>query len=191
MKKKKTDRSDHNEQTRHAYRKPLVCASFSSCSSSDTRRLHLFRHCRIPKLLSVQVHHGDVSAMLYFTLTKFMQVRLPMRVFFQIFSDVLRQQNVSGIAAVHDPLCRVDSSASHIRFSGCVEDPTDRSTMYAHPQLQFRILLECAAYFQRAFRWRFWIIIENQRDAVASGDCEQAPGLFRGLEFIRASDNLV
>src|SRR5213079_30614 len=45
---------------------------------------------------------------------KFMQVRLPVRVFLQIFSDVLREQNVSGIAAVHDPLCHIDAGASHV-----------------------------------------------------------------------------
>src|SRR5262245_65361174 len=129
--------------------------------------------------------------MFYFTLAEFMQVRLPVRVFLEIFRDVLRQQNVSGIAAVHDSLCDIDASASHIRFSCCVDDPTDRSTVYAHPQLQFRILLKCAAYFQRAFCRRFGIIIENERDAVAWLACEQSPRGFRGLEFIRASANLV
>ena len=53
-----------------------------------------------------------------FALAEFMQVRLPVRVFLQIFSDVLREQNVSGIAAVHDPLCDIDAGASHVRFSG-------------------------------------------------------------------------
>ena len=70
--------------------------------------------------------------MFYFTLAKFMQVRLPVRVFLEIFSDVLREQNVSGIAAVHDPLCHIDAGASHVRFSGCVDHPTHGSTMYAH-----------------------------------------------------------
>src|SRR5207247_9169013 len=109
--------------------------------SSDTRRLQLFRHSRVPKLRGVQIHHGDANAMLYFTLAKFMQVRLPVRVFLEIFSDMLRQQDVSGIAAVHDPLCAIDASASHVRFSGYVDDPTHGSTVYAHSQLTFRMLL--------------------------------------------------
>src|SRR6266536_5633847 len=129
--------------------------------------------------------------MLYFTLAKFMQVRLPVGVFFEIFSDVLREQNVSGIAAVHDPLCRGDAGASHVRFSGCVDHPTDRSTVYAHSQLKFRMLLESAAYFQRTFNRRFRAMIKNQRDAVARRDFDQASRRFRGLEFIRTSDNLV
>ena len=129
--------------------------------------------------------------MFYFTLAKFMQVRLPVRVFLEIFSDVLREQNVSGIAAVHDPLCDIDAGASHVRFSGCVDDPTDGSTVYAHSQLKFRMLLESAAYFQRAFNRRFRAMIKNQRDAVACRDFDQAPRRFRGLEFIRTSDNLV
>ena len=132
-----------------------------------------------------------MNTMFYFTLAKFMQVRLPVRVFLQIFSDMLRQQNVSRITAVHDPLCDIDPSTSHVRFSGCIDDPTDRSTVYAHSQLKFRIPLESAAYFQRAFRWRFRTIIKDKRYAVACGDCEQAPRRFRGLVFIRPSDNLV
>ena len=97
-----------------------------------------------------------------FTLAKFMQVRLPVRVFLEIFSDVLREQNVSGIAAVHDPLCDVDAGASHVRFSGCVDDSADWSAVYAHSQLKFRMFLERAAYFQRAFnrcfraKWEEW-----------------------------------
>jgi len=53
------------------------------------------------------------------------------------------------------------------------------------------MLLERAAYFQRAFNRRFWAVIKNQRDAVARWDFDQAPCRFRGLEFIRTSDNLV
>ena len=93
--------------------------------------------------------------MFYFTLAKLMQVRLPVRVFLEIFSDVLREQNVSGIAAVHDPLRDIDAGASHVRFSGCVDDPTDGSTVYAHSQRNLRMLLDCAAYFRRAFNRRF------------------------------------
>jgi hypothetical protein len=129
--------------------------------------------------------------MFYFTLAKVMQVRLPVRVFLEIFSYMLRQQDVSGIAAVHDPLCDIDPGASHVRFSGCVDDPTNRSTVYAHSQLKFRMLLERAAYFQRAFNRRFRALIKNQRDAVACRDFDQAPRRFCGPEFIGASDNLV
>src|SRR5204862_290711 len=97
--------------------------------------------CRVPELPSVKIHHRDANAMFYFTLAKFMQMRLPVRVFLQICSYALRQQNVSGIAAVHDTLRDIDAGASHVRFSGCIDDPTNRSTMYAHSQLKFRMFL--------------------------------------------------
>ena len=90
-----------------------------------------------------------------FTLAKFMQVRLPVRLFLQIFSNVLGQQNVSGITAVHDPLCDIDASTSHIRFAGCVDDPTNGSTVNPHPQLKFRMFLQHTADFQRTFHRRF------------------------------------
>ena len=129
--------------------------------------------------------------MFYFTLAKFMQVWLPVRVFLQIFSHVFRQQNVSGVAAVHDPLRDIDAGASHVRFSGCIDDSADWSAVYAHSQLKFRMFLERAAYFQRAFNRRFRAMIKNQRDAVACRDCDQPPRRFRDLEFIRTSDDLV
>ena len=53
------------------------------------------------------------------------------------------------------------------------------------------MLLERAAYFQGAFNRIFWAMIKHQRDAVACRDFNQAPRRFRGLEFIRTSDNLV
>src|SRR4029077_1710542 len=149
------------------------------------------RHCRVPELLSVQIHQGEANAMFDFTLAKFMQVRLPVRIFLEIFSDMLREQDMSGIAAVHDPLRDIDAGASNVRFSGCVDDSADWTTMYAHSQLKFRMFLERAAYFQRAFRWRFRTIIKNQPDAVACRDCDQAPRRFRGLVLIRTSDDLV
>src|SRR5262245_43244271 len=104
---------------------------------------------------------------------------------------MLREQNVSGIATVHDPLCDIDAGAGHVRFSSCVDDSTHGPTVYAHSQLKRRMLLEGAAYFQCAFNRIFRAMIKNQRDAVAGGDFDQAPRGFRGLEFIRTSDNLV
>src|SRR5215471_1779978 len=157
----KKEKPDHGEQTPDAYQQPSECGSFSLCSSSDTRLFQLSQHCRVPKLLGIQIHHRDTNAMFYFTLAEFMQVRLPVRVFLQIFSDVFREQNVSGIAAVHHPLRHIDASSSHVRFSGCVDDPTDRSTVYAHSQLNLRILLESTTDFQRAFNRRFWAMIKN------------------------------
>src|SRR5947199_2695027 len=76
-------------------------------------------------------------------------------------------------------------------FSGCVDGSADWSTVYAHSQLKFRMFLERAAYFQRAFNRRFRAMIKNQRDAVARWDSEQPPRRFRDVEFISASDDLV
>src|SRR6266581_9417778 len=120
-----------------------------------------------------------------------MQVWPPVRVLLEIVSDMLRHQNVSCVPTVHHALCDIDASASHVRFSGCIDDSADRSTMDAHSQLKFRMFLERAAYFQCAFRWRLRTIIKNQRDAVACRDCDQAACRFGGLVFIRAADDLV
>src|SRR5262249_7679441 len=109
----------------------------------------------------MQIHNGDANAMFYFTFAKFMQMRLPVRVFLKILSHAFRQQNVSGITTVHDPLCDVDTGTSHVRFSVCVNDPANRATMYAHSQLKFWMFLQRTADFQRAFNRRFWTLIKN------------------------------
>ena len=53
-------------------------------------------------------------AMLAFTFTKIMKVRLPLVVLLKVFGGVLRHQNVTGIAAIHDALGDVDSGAGNI-----------------------------------------------------------------------------
>src|SRR5436309_3016929 len=49
-----------------------------------------------------------------------------MRILLQIFGYVLRQQNVAGITAVHNPLCHVDPGTSYVCLSGHVVHTTQR-----------------------------------------------------------------
>jgi len=51
---------------------------------------------------------------LHLTLAKIVQIRLPVPVLGQIFRYMPGQKNMPGIAAIHDALRHVDSSAGHI-----------------------------------------------------------------------------
>jgi hypothetical protein len=61
----------------------------------------------------------------------------------------------------------------------------------AHAQPQFRVLLQRAANLQRAFNRRFQTMVKDQRHAIADRDFDQPACRFSGLEFIRATNDLV
>jgi hypothetical protein len=63
--------------------------------------------------------------------------------------------------------------------------------MNAHAQPQFRVLLRRPANLQRAFNRRFRTLVKDQRHAIAGRDFDQPACRFSGLEFIRATDDLV
>ena len=54
--------------------------------------------------------------MLQFAFAQLMQIRSPARILFQVFADMLGDQNVSGIATIHDSLRHVDASPGDIRL---------------------------------------------------------------------------
>jgi len=51
-----------------------------------------------------QIYDTDVNSVFHFAFAKFMQIRLPAWILFQVFRDMPRQQNVTGIAAIHHAL---------------------------------------------------------------------------------------
>ena len=56
----------------------------------------------------------NAGAVFHFAFAKVMQERLPARIMFEIFRDMPGDKNVPSIAAIHYPLCHVDSSTGHI-----------------------------------------------------------------------------
>ena len=75
--------------------------------------------------------------MLHFTFAKFVQVRAPLPILFQIFGDTLGEKDVAGIATIHHALCDVDAGTGDVRAIVYVHDPADGSAMNAHPHPQF------------------------------------------------------
>ena len=52
--------------------------------------------------------------MLHFARTEIVQQRSPLLVFFEIFGDMLGEEDVPGIAAIHHPLRHVDSRTGQL-----------------------------------------------------------------------------
>src|SRR5437667_3841887 len=95
-------------------------------------------------------------------------MRTPLRILLPIIRDMLADQNVSGIAAIHHSLRDVDASASDIRLFVQIGDFVDRAAVNSHSHPKFGMILELLANLDRAQNRRFGAIAEHQRAAVAS-----------------------
>ena len=114
-----------------------------------------------------------------------------MLVFFEVFSDMFREQDVSGVAAIHHPLRDVDSSAREIGPFGYIDHAANWSAMDSHPNLQARMFLQRAADLHRALRRRFRTRVKHQRHPVAGWDFNQAARGFGSLKLLGRANNLV
>src|SRR5206468_3102134 len=94
--------------------------------------------------------------------------------FFEIFSDVLGEQNVASITAFHRAVREIQAGASEIRLTSYIHHPADRSTVNAHAQTQTWVIFKCTAQLDRAANRRFGSRIKDKRHAVAGGDLDQA-----------------
>src|SRR6516225_3261212 len=133
-------------------------------------RLKFTRQSWIPHLVRVEVCDAHTHPMFYLERADIVQERSPGFVFRQVLRHMMGEKDVTGVAAIHDPLRYVDAASSYVRAFVYVHHTTDRSTVNAHPHLQTRIVLECAADLYRALRRFLRTLVENQRHAVAGGD---------------------
>ena len=99
----------------------------------------LLRRLRITQFICIKIGDRNNVAVLDLAFTQIVQVRPPMAVLCQIFGDTLREQDVTGIAAIHHPLRDVNSRAGDIRPLVHIDNPANRSAVHAHPQLKFRV----------------------------------------------------
>ena len=83
------------------------------------------------------------------------QVRPPLPVLLQILGDVLREENVSGIATVHYPLRDVDPGAGNVPALIYVGNFMHRPAVNAHPDREAGMRLQRLADFQSALDRRF------------------------------------
>ena len=69
-------------------------------------------------------------------------MRSPVSIVFQVFGEMFREENMSGIPAIHDALRHVNSSPGEIGLIVHIRDWIDRATVNAHAYFKFRVALQ-------------------------------------------------
>src|SRR5215472_7675621 len=129
--------------------------------------------------------------MFYFARTKVVEERSPLLVFFEIFSDMLREQNMAGIAAIHHPLRHVDPGAGKISSFIYIDHATNWPAVDPHSNLQPTICREHTADLHRALHGLLWVRIKHERHPVAGRDFKQAARGFGSLKLLGSLHNVV
>ena len=93
------------------------------------------------ELISVKIDDWNPGAVLSLDCTNVMQMRSPVSVLLQVFREMPGEENMSRVAAIHDPLCYVDSSPSEIGLIVHICEWIDRAAVNAHTHFKFRMAL--------------------------------------------------
>src|SRR4026209_859194 len=94
-------------------------------------------------------------------------MRSPVSIVLQVFREMFGQENMSGIAARHDPLRNVNSCSGEIGLIIYIRDRIDWPAMNTHAQFELWTALQFLADFEGALERCFRIIHEDEHDSVA------------------------
>src|SRR5947209_111604 len=97
----------------------------------------------------------NAHTMFHLALPKIVEVWRPLAILLQIFRDMLGEQDVSGITAIHYPLRHVYSRASDVRLFIKIADFIHWTAVNAHAHGQVGMTLQCLGSLDRAQDWRF------------------------------------
>src|SRR5207244_5810347 len=112
-----------------------------SCLLLSSSSFEFLRYLWIAEIIFVEVKHLHARPMLHFAFAEIMQERPPMFVSFEIFGYVSGEKNMPCVAAIHNPLCHVDSSSSDIRPVIDVRGLMDWPAVNSHAHPDTRIVL--------------------------------------------------
>jgi hypothetical protein len=146
---------------------------------------------RIAEAILVQVKQMQAQAVLDFAFTEIMQARLPMPVLAQVLRHVRGQENMSGIAAIHDALRQINSRTGYVRFLVYIRDSVDRTAVNSHPQQDLRLLLQGSADLESTSRRFFRTVEESERHPIAGRHSDEFAPRFRGAKAFRISHDLL
>src|SRR5438067_6537040 len=133
----------------------------------SSEKLEFFWKLRITEAVAIEIDDANTDTVFHFAHAKVMQAGLPFLELGQIFSDVLGEQNVPGITAIHHTLSDIDSSTGDIRALIDIYYAANRSAVHTHPQSQPRMVLERAVDFDCALHWRVRAGVKDQCHTVA------------------------
>jgi hypothetical protein len=77
----------------------------------------------------------NANAVFYLAFAQIVQERSPMFVFSEILGDVLGEENVPGIAAIHHTLRHVEARTREIGSTIYIDHPAHRPAVHTHPKL--------------------------------------------------------
>src|SRR2546428_8090607 len=96
------------------------------------RASKFLRQYGVTDFASVEIDQVYADAMFHLAFTELVQVRPPLAVMSEIFSNPAGKENVAGIAAIHYALRHVDSGAGDVGAPIYVANAVDRATVHAH-----------------------------------------------------------
>src|SRR5437773_8172018 len=123
--------------------------------------------------------------------TDFMEIWSPLRIRFEVIRNAPREQNVTGIAAVHHPLREVDSGAGKICPLVNIGNLIDGPAMDTHPNLKPRVVSQGAADLQCALCGGFRGVAENQRHPISTRQAHEPTLIFRLAKLVCSADDCV
>src|SRR3954451_17624406 len=106
----------------------------------------------------------------------------PLCILRQVVGHVLRQQNVAGIATIHDSLGDINASSREVWSIVNVFDLINRSAMNPHANRAVRMVAEHRRYFERAPRRLLRAFEKKKHHAIAGRKTDQFPSRFRLLK---------
>ena len=89
----------------------------------------------------MKIHNPNPHSVLQFDFTKVVQQRLPNPILGEIVRDAFRDQNMTGIAAIHHALRNIDSDTGDVRLVVYIFQLIDWSAVHTHAQANMRMAL--------------------------------------------------
>src|SRR5262249_2125688 len=139
-------------------------------SAMFPNRLEFARQLGITDLVRIEVRNAHTRSVFRLECTNIMKERSPAVEVFQIFSDMMGEKDVPGVATIHHPLRHVDACTSHVGAFVYVHHATNGATVNAHANLQMGIALKRTADLYRTLHRLLRTLVKHQRHAVAGGD---------------------
>ena len=139
--------------------------------------------------MTVEIDQVQSLAVFDFALAEIVEIRLPLIVLFEIFGDVVRNQDVAGIAAIHHALSNVDSGSGNVRLLVEIGHLVDRTAVNTHADAKFRMIPQRVGNLNRAKNWRFQVA-KDERAAVTGRQTEEFSFGFGGAKLVGSAHDL-
>src|SRR5205814_2259571 len=133
----------------------------------------------------------NTLAVFHFHLTEIMQMWPPSSVLLEIFRDSFRQQDMTGITAIHQSLGDINPDPGRIDPVVDVGDRAHWTAVHAHPHRQIGMMFQNAAYFHGTLDPLLRTVIKDERHSVAGRNLLQSSGGRCLVELFRTADGLV